>query len=158
GDRWEYSLPPYDEMLCERDTTVFHSGKASICFSGGTTGMVTTRSGVAQLIGNRRLAGKRVRLSGCVKCDSLMGLAYIQVFCTTLDRDEYVGTPRQIGNTTPWTKLEMDKDVPKNAYQVWAWLLYNAPATGRVCFDDASLVVLGPTPGAATPKARPAGS
>jgi hypothetical protein len=154
GDRWEYSLPPYDEMRCDRDTTVAHSGKASICFEGGTTGMVTTRAGVAQLIGNRRLAGKRVRLSGWVKCDSLMGLAYIKLYCTTLTQDEDVGAPRQIGNTAPWTKLVMEMDVPKDAYQVWALLLYNAPASGRVCFDDASLEVIGPA-AAASPRGPP---
>jgi hypothetical protein len=32
-------------------------------------------------------------------------------------------------------------DVPKDTYQVWAWLAYNAPGAGYVYFDDASLVV-----------------
>jgi hypothetical protein len=159
GNRWEYSLPPYNEMRCDRETTVVHSGKASVRFMGGTTtGWVKARAGVAQLIGNRNLAGKRIRLSGWVKCDSLKGLAYIKLYCTTLQQDEDVGTPRQIGETTPWTQLTMEMDVPKDAYQVWAWLLYNAPAEGRVYFDDASLVVLGPASGASqdgTPAAAP---
>jgi hypothetical protein len=148
GDRWEYSLPPYNEMRCDRDTTVAHSGKASVRFMGGTTGFVKTRAGVAQLIGNRNLAGKRLRLTGWVKCDSLKGLAYIKLYCTTLVQDEDVGAPQLISETTPWTQLTMEMDVPKDAYQVWAWLLYNAPAEGRVYFDDASLVVLGPASGA----------
>ena len=154
GDQWEYSLPPYDEMRCERDTTVAHSGKASVRFMGGTVGMVKTRAGVVQVIGNRALAGKRLRLSGWVKCDSLMSQAYIKLYCTTLERDEDVGAPQLIGNTAPWTRLEMEMDVPKNTYQVWAWLLYNAPSDGRVYFDDASLEVVGPARRAPVPPAR----
>ncbi len=144
GNDWDYSLPPYDEMRCDRETTVVHSGRAAVRFTGGTMGMVKTRAGVVQLLGNRSLAGKRLRLSGWVKCDSLMSQAYIKIYCTTLLRDEDTGTPRQLGNTTPWTKLEMEMDVPNDAYQVWAWLLYNAPSDGRVYFDDASLEILGP--------------
>ena len=151
GDGWEYSMPPYDEMRCERDTTVVHSGKASVRFTGGLMGMVKTRAGVAQVVGNRSLAGKRVRLTGWVKCDSLMSQAYIKIYCTTLARDEDISAPKLIGNTTPWTKLEMEMDVPKDAYQVWAWLLYNAPAEGRVYFDNASFEVLGPATGGASP-------
>ena len=154
GDQWEYSLPPYDEMRCERDTTVAHSGKASVRFMGGTVGMVKTRAGVVQVIGNRALAGKRLRLSGWVKCDSLMSQAYIKLYCTTLERDEDVGAPQLIGNTAPWTRLEMEMDVPKNTYQIWAWLLYNAPSDGRVYFDDASLEVVGPARRATVPPAR----
>ncbi len=155
GDAWEYSLPPFDEMRCERDTTVAHGGKASVCFTGGNTGMVKTRAGVAQVIGNRALAGKRVRLTGWVKCDSLMSQAYIKIYCTTLERSEDVGAPQLVGNTAPWTKLQMEMDVPKDAYQVWAWLLYNAPALGRVYFDDASLEVMAPAGGAPAPPAKP---
>jgi hypothetical protein len=161
GDRWEYSLPPYDEMRCDRDTTVAHSGKASVRFMGGGAGPVTTRAGVAQVIGNRNLSGKRVRLTGWIKCDSLLALAYIKIYCTTLKQDEDVGAPRQVGNTTPWTKLTMEMDVPKDTYQVWAWLVYNAPAQGRVYFDDASLEVLGPSATAkpaAPAKPRPKGA
>jgi hypothetical protein len=144
GDDWEYSLPPYDDMRAERDTVVVHSGRASIRLSGGTIGMVRTRAGIAQVIGNRSLSGKRLRLTGWVKCDSLMSHAYIKLYCTTLAGDQDVGAPRQIGNSTPWTKLQMEMDVPPDTYQVWAWLLYNAPADGRVYFDDASLEILGP--------------
>jgi hypothetical protein len=159
GDRWEYSLLPYDEMRCDRETTVVHSGKASVRFTGGLSGMVTARAGVAQVIGNRSLAGKRVRLTGWIKCDSLMSLAYIKIYCSTLDRAEDVGAPGQIGNTTPWTRMQVEMDVPKDAYQVWVWLTYNAPAEGRVYFDDASLEVVGPALGsspARTPATTPA--
>jgi len=160
GNQWEYSLPPYDEMRCDRDTAVVHSGKASVRFTGGGAGMVQTRAGVAQVIGNRGLSGKHIRLTGWVRCDSLLSLAYIKLYCTTLKQDEDVSAPRQLGNTTPWTKLTMEMDVPKDTYQVWAWLLYNAPSQGRVYFDDASLEILGPARGAApagaTTKPKPA--
>ena len=155
GNGWEYSLPPYDEMRCDRDTTVVHSGRASIRLTGGLSGMVKARAGVAQLIGNRSLAGKRLRLSAWVRCDSLMSQAFLKLYCTTLHGDVDIGAPRLIGNTTPWTKLEMEMDVPRDAYQVWAWLLYNAPSEGRVYFDDASLEIIGPAQGAASPPARP---
>jgi hypothetical protein len=154
GDDWEYSMPPYDEMRYERDTTEVHSGKASLRFTGGLMGMVKTRVGVGQLLHNRSVAGKRLRLSSWVKCDSLMSQAYIKLYATTLDRDEDIGAPRQIGNTTPWTKLTMEMDVPKNAYQVWAMLLYNGPSEGRVYFDDASLEVVGPA-GTAPARSKP---
>lgn len=154
GNDWEYSMPPYDAMRADRETTVVHSGKASIRFAGGTVGMVKTRAGVAQLIGNRSLAGKRLRLTGWVKCDSLMSHAYIKLYCTTLKQDEDTGAPRLLGNSTEWTKLEMEMDVPHDAYQVWAWLLYNAPSEGRVYFDDASLVILGPATSGPAPPAR----
>lgn len=150
GDRWEYSMPPYDEMRYDRDTTVAHSGKASMRFMGGAIGPVTTRAGVAQVIGNRGLSGKRLRLTGWIKCDSLLALAYIKIYCTTLKQDEDVGAPRQVGNTIPWTKLTMEMDVPKDTYQVWAWMVYNAPASGRVYFDDVSLEIVGPASGTST--------
>jgi len=105
--------------------------------------MVRTRAGVAQLIGNRGLSGKRLRFSGWFKCDSLKSQAYIKLYATTLARDEDIGTPRVIGGTTDWTKLEMEMDLPEGTYQVWASLLYNAPSEGRVYFDDASLEIVG---------------
>jgi hypothetical protein len=152
GDAWDYSLPPYDEMRCDRDSVVVHSGRTALCFSGGTMGMVKTRAGIAQVIGNRALSGKTLRLTGWIKCDSLMSQAYLKIYCTTIEGDQDVGAPRLVGNTTPWTQLEMVMTVPPDTYQVWAWLLYNAPSDGRVYFDDASLEIVG---GGTAPKAPP---
>ncbi|HKQ58479.1 MAG TPA: hypothetical protein VJY35_11480 [Candidatus Eisenbacteria bacterium] len=154
GDDWEYSMPPYDEMRYERDTTEVHSGRASLRFTGGMMGMVKTRVGVGQLIANRALSGKRLRFTGWVKCDSLMSQAYLKLYATTLARDEDIGTPKQIGNTVPWTKLTMEMNVPKDSYQVWAMMLYNGPADGRVYFDDASLEIIGPV-GRSRPPSKP---
>jgi hypothetical protein len=163
GDAWDYSLPPYDEMRCDRDTVVVHSGRAALRFTGGMMGMVKTRAGIAQVIGNRALSGKTLRLTGWVKCDSLMSQAFLKIYCTTLEGDQDVGAPRLIGNTMPWTRLEMDMTVPPDTYQVWAWLLYNAPSDGTVYFDDASLEILGggtvpKAPAKATPKTPKSGA
>src|SRR6185436_12500729 len=106
GDDWEYSMPPYDEMRYDRDSTVAHSGKHSIRFTGGTMGVVTTRAGVLQVFGNRSLTGKRLRLTGWVKTDSLTTHAYLKLYATTLVRDEDVGAPQLIGGTTDWTRLQ----------------------------------------------------
>lgn len=158
GDLWEYSLPPYDDMRCERETTVVHSGRAAVGFWGGTVGMVSTRAGVAQVIANRNLGGKRVRLAGWIKCDSLMTTSSIKLYATTLDGDQDVAAPRLLSMTTPWTRLELDMDMPPDTYQVWGWMYYTAPQVGRVYFDDASLEILGPARGAgavATPAKPP---
>jgi hypothetical protein len=156
GDDWEYSMPPYDEMRYDRDSTVAHSGKHSIRFTGGTMGVVTTRAGVLQVFGNRSLTGKRLRLTGWVKTDSLTTHAYLKLYATTLVRDEDVGAPQLIGGTTDWTRLQLEMDVPKDAYQVYAWMVYNAPSDGTVWFDDVSLEVLGPATGELSPKVKTA--
>jgi hypothetical protein len=156
GNSWDYSLPPYDELRCDRDTTVVHSGKASVRFMGGETGMIKVRTGVAQLIANRSLGGKRLRLSGWVQCDSLMSHAYIKIYCTTLKGDVDIAVPRQLAGSTPWTKLVLEGDVPDDTYQVWAWLLYNGPTEGRVYFDDASLEILGPSQSSPSRPGKPA--
>jgi hypothetical protein len=119
--------------------------------------MVSTRAGVAQVIANRNLGGKRVRLAGWIKCDSLMSMATIKLYATTLEGDQDVAAPRQLSLTTPWTRLELDMDMPPDTYQVWGWLYYTAPQLGRVYFDDASLEVLGPASatGTATAPAKP---
>ena len=144
GNSWEYSLPPYEEVGCDRDTTVVHSGKASVRLGGGTTGMIKVRAGVVQGIPNRSLAGKRLRFTAWAKCDSLTSHAFLKLFCTTHRQDEGPGTPRLLTGSTPWTQLEMELDAPDDTYQVWVWMQYNAPAAGRVYFDDASLEILGP--------------
>ena len=67
GDDWEYSMPPYEGLEIARDSTVAHSGRASIRMDGGVTGPVQVRTGVCQSVANRGLVGKRLRLSGWVE-------------------------------------------------------------------------------------------
>ena len=93
-----------------------------------------------------------------VKTDSLMSHAYLKLYCTRLQGDLDVGAPKLVGGTTDWTKLQIEMDVPKDTYQVSAWVVYNAPSDGTVWFDDASLEILGPATGELYPpvKAAPA--
>lgn len=157
GDEWEYSMPPYDEMRAERDTTIAHSGRASVVFQGGMMGMVMTRAGVAQAIGNRNLGGKRLRLSGWIRTDSLKSNASVKLYATTLEGDKDSAAPPPVGETVQWTKRTLEMDLPRDTWQVWAWLIYNAPAEGRVWFDDASLEIVGPATGPqAAPEKKPA--
>jgi len=145
GNSWEYSLPPYEEVACERETTVVHSGKASVRLGGGLAATIKTRAGAVKVIDNRSLAGKRLRFTAWAKCDSLSTHAGLMLFATTHRQNEVPGpTPRLLTNSTPWTQLELEADVPDDTYMVWAWLEYQAPASGRVYFDDASLEILGP--------------
>lgn len=143
GNDWEYSLPPYEGMRVERDTTVAHTGKASIHMQGGLQGPVPVRTGVCQVLASRGLAGKRIRLSGWVRTDSLVSQAYIKVYCTTADGDVHEPTPAQFGMNTDWTHTSMEVDAPPGTLMVWGWFLYNAPAAGHLYFDDCSLEVIG---------------
>jgi hypothetical protein len=159
GNDWEYSMPPYEGLQIERDTTVFHSGRTAIRMEGGLQGPVQVRTGVCQVINNRGLAGKRLRLTGHVRTDSLRGHAYVKIYCSTLEGDVHESTPAQFGLDTDWTRTVMEVDAPPGTLMVWGWFLYNAPAEGRVFYDDVSLEVLGPadyiTKGTDPPKPLP---
>jgi hypothetical protein len=159
GDDWEYSMPPYEGLVIERDSTVFHSGHSSIRMGGGEQGPVSARAGVCQVIANRSISGKRLRLSAWVKTDSLLGQAYVKVYCSTLDGDVHEPTPAQFGLNTDWTQTVMEVDAPPGTYMVWAWVLFNCPASGKLYWDDVSLEVLGTadyiTKGTPPPKALP---
>jgi hypothetical protein len=144
GDDWEYSMPPYEGLEIARDSTVAHSGRASIRMDGGVDGPVQVRTGVCQSVANRGLVGKRLRLSGWVKTDSLQGNAYIMAYCSTANGDVYDVTPAQFGMNTDWTKTQTEFDVPPGTLMVWGWFLFNCPARGRVYYDDVSLEILGP--------------
>ena len=144
GNDWDYSMPPFYGTTIERDSTVVHGGKYAVRMEcGGRGAWVSSRMGVLQLVNNRNLSGKRLRLTGWVKTDSLMNTAYIKIYCSTLEGDAHI-TPQQFNWNTDWTRTDMEMDVPPGTYLTWAWFLYNVPATGRVYFDDVSLEVIGP--------------
>jgi hypothetical protein len=159
---WEYSLPPYEGLRCERDTVVRHSGTASMRFGATSDGWVEARAGVCQAIVNRDLGGKRVRLKGWVMTDSLSTMAYTKIYFTTHDGSVHESTPRQFTSTTPWTEAVMEVDAPPGTYIAWPWLVYNVPARGQIWFDDLSFEVIGPadyvTKGTAPPKVIGPGS
>lgn len=147
GTQWEYSMPPYEGMRIDRDSTIMHSGRASIRYESGMGEYVQTRTGVCQALPNRALAGKRIRLTAWVKTDSLRGTAYTKLYCHTVRGVFQVPQAEQFGLNTDWTLTTLEMDVPKDCYQVWAWFCYDAPRPGTVRYDDTKLEVLGPATG-----------
>ncbi len=154
GNEWEYSLPPFDNLQVVRDSTVSYSGRASIRMEGGLSSPIQGRAGVGQAFQNRALSGMRVRLTGRVKTDSLRGLAYLQMYAHTLSGATMQPPLKQYSMNTDWELASSEMDVPPDTYEVWVWFVYNAPAPGRLYYDDCSFEVLGPAPPAAKPGAR----
>jgi hypothetical protein len=156
GHAWEYSMPPYEGQRIDRDTTQARSGKACIRFTSGVDGMIQARAGVCQVF-DHRLAGKRLRLTGWVKTDSLRGgLAYLKLYCNSLSRGMIQCEPGKVLDmTNDWTLLSLEMDAPADVYAVWGWFAYNVPSSGIVYYDDTSLEIVGPAGGERGPK--PAG-
>jgi len=157
GNDWEYSTPPFEGLRVERDTTVAHTGKASVVLEG-EQGMIQSRAGVCQVFNNRGLAGKRLRVTAWVKTDSLKSSAFLKAYCNGLG-PEAVSFPswEQFSLNTPWTRTAFEFDVPKDTYSVWIWFLYITPAKGRVHFDDLAVEVLGEATGVIGPSKSGAG-
>ena len=146
---WEFSMPAFDGMRVERDTTEAHGGKASIVVSSGAALIVRSRTGVCQVIANRALAGKRIKLSGWVKTDSLKSIAYAMLYAHTPRGVVQEAQPQQYSHDTPWTETTLEMDVPPDASLVWAWFCHDAPRPGIVHWDDCKVEVIGKakTPG-----------
>lgn len=157
GNDWEYSMPPYAGQRIEKDTVVARSGRASVRFESGEEGYVQARAGVCQVF-DRRLAGKRVRLTGWVRTDSVrLGTAYTRLYCNSLGQGLVQSEPGPVYDMThDWTRISFEMDVPHDAVEVWTWFAWGVPATGRVWYDDTSLEVVGEVRAAAAPKAPPA--
>jgi len=151
GNAWEYSMPPYRGLRVEPDTSVAHTGRTSLLIHG-TSGMMPARSGVGQVIGDRSIAGKRVRVSAWGQTDSLKTNASIKVYINTPRGVQAVLIGPPLHETAPWAKLQDEFDVPNDALALWVWFSIDTPADGRIHWDDTSLEVVGP---AAT--ASPAG-
>jgi hypothetical protein len=148
---WEISLPIFPSLHADRDSTVVRSGKYSMRFSG-SGGMVSGRTGVAQVFPNRALSGQRVRLTAQVRTDSLTSsVVDLKIFSHTITGAVQETSTLPISGTTDWINVIVETDVPKDTYEVWAWLMYMGPAPGRVYFDNASFTVLGPATGQPTP-------
>lgn len=144
GDDWEYSMPPFPGLVIERDTTVARFGHASMFANPAGNGALQVRSGVGQTFDGRPLAGKRVRFSTWVKADSLVGLTYVSIRCTSPAGEVPGPAPEQHSGSFDWKKLTIERDVPPDCLMVGAYAEFNTPATGRLWFDDASLEVIGP--------------
>jgi hypothetical protein len=147
GNAWEFSAPPWEGMRVDVTTSAAHTGRACGMATGGNNGWVKGRAGFCQVIANRDLGGKQVRLSGYIRTDSLKGIAGIRLFAHTLHGEENMPPPQQFSNSNDWTLTTLDMDLPKDTYEVWAWFQYNAPVPGTVYYDDCSLEVIGPATG-----------
>jgi hypothetical protein len=163
GNAWEFSMPPFEDLRMEVDSTVAHSGRASMHIVTSDRGNLQVRSGIGQLIDGRALAGKRVRLTAWVRADSLRGVAYPGITCVTAAGDVPGPATSQESGTFDWKKITMERDVPPGCLLVGAYLHFTAPATGQIWYDDATLEVLGPAeyvkkklpPPQATPQPEP---
>lgn len=147
GLDWEFSLPPYRNMVGRIDSTQAHSGKRSAFFTALEGGWISSQAGACQALSNRNLAGKRLRLTGWFKTDSLKSNAYTKFYFHTLHGIEQVPTQDQFGGTADWKKATLEADVPADTYEVWVWYVYNSPAPGRMWVDDCSVEVVGPAGG-----------
>ena len=157
GGAWEIAVPPYAGLFITPDSTQAHTGRKSAFFEfipqpNMPGSPVVTRVGVCQVVTNRDLGGKRVRLSAWCKVDSLRSVAYLKIFAHGLYGVIQGIASDQLSDTQPWKLTTQELDLPPDTYQVWAWCQYDAPAKGEVHFDDVSLEVVGnATP---SPKAR----
>lgn len=142
GDDWEYSIPPFLDMHVAQVEKYARTGKKSIGAWGGARSLVEGRAGVCQVLSNRNLAGKRVRLRSHIKADSLKGRAYVMVYAHTIRGMKLRPTSKQLSNTFDWTEVVLDWELPEDTYSVWVWSLYSAPASGQVYFDDMEFMVL----------------
>lgn len=150
GLAWDRALPPYEGSRVFTDTTVAHTGRASGCMTGFSDGIVTTKIGLSQPFDGRALRGKRVRLSGWFKGDSLKSTCLVKMFSHGSKsgvRQSLAG--EMLSGTWDWRQLSMEFDVPDDAELVWTHLYATAPAVGTVWVDDADFRIVG----AATPSA-----
>lgn len=156
---WEWAIPPFEGARIDRDTTVAHGGRASMMLSHFRDGVVPARMGLCQSIRADGLRGKRVRIGGWFKADSLTSPAYVLVAAHTPQTMKQSGTTDLLTDTFDWKYTSTEFDVPEDAETLWAWLVVNAPAWGTLWLDDASLEVVGPAtarPAATRPTAKPA--
>ena len=144
GDDWEYSMPPYEGLDMVQDTTMAHSGRASIRMGGAKTGPTNVRAGVCQMFDARPFWGKRLRLTAYIHTRDMRGGGYLKMYGSTPDGEVIPPTSVQVTDEADWTLSTFEMDVPPETYVLGAWLMHNAPAAGALFFDDASLSVIGP--------------
>jgi hypothetical protein len=149
---WEVSMPPFPPFIADRDSTVAHTGKSSMHMFV-KSGLVSGRTGVAQVFSNRALIGKRLRLTAFAKAESLQSQIGLQLFFHTTTGMKVEKSSMQVYGTTGWKPMIVESDVPPDTYEIWAWIMYTAPIPGHAYFDDLSLTVVGPANGQPTPDA-----
>lgn len=144
GDDWEYSIPPYEGLEVVQDTIAPHAGRTCLRAEGNKVGPVTVRAGVCQMFDGRPFWGKRLRLTAYVRTEDLRGGGYLKMYGSTPAGELVPPASVQVAGDNDWTLSTFEMDVPPETYVVSAWLMFNAPTTGRLFFDDASLTVIGP--------------
>lgn len=152
ADDWHWEIPPFENARIDRDSTVAHSGRVSMLCSNMRNGVSATRMGMAQAIPARGLGGKRVKISGWFKGDSLLSTAYVKVYAQGPSGMEQSPGTTLLSGTFDWTEASAELDVPRDASVLWAWLCFKAPAAGRVWLDDGSLTVVGEAAASDAPK------
>jgi hypothetical protein len=153
---WEWTVPPFEGAKIERDSTLAHSGRFSMRCSDMREGFTPSRMGMSHALDARPLRGKRVRVAAWFRGDSLMTTALAKIYVDTQHGMEQSGAGELLSGTFDWTHNGMEYDVPRDAEVLWAWFMLNAPCSGRMWIDDASLEVVGSTPAPATPSGAPA--
>lgn len=152
---WDIAIPPYEGAKVAVDTTVAHTGRASLLVSDFFDGLVEARMGAGQPFDGRTLRGQRVRLSAFYKGDSLEGTCFVKIYSHGLQsRVKQSPGAELLSGTWDWKELSIEFDVPEDSELVWANLLVLAPAKGRVWLDDARFEVVGPSKTAAPAATR----
>ena len=120
----------------------------------------TSQHAIAMQVADERtvlgdFSGKRLRLSGWMRSESLQTNASLKIFChTTTDMVQETST-RLISGSVDWSPVVVEIDVPPDTWQIWVWMMYMAPIPGRVWVDDMEVAVLGPATGQPTPVQPP---
>lgn len=149
-DDWEFSMPPTPGATITVDSTVAHSGRASIQLTTPEKPPFQIYQNACQVFNARNFSGKRVRLSGWCKLDRVdEASAYLSIYATGLYGVDGSLAGDAISGTRDWTFYSVDFDVPKDTYTVWARAGYQA-VPGRCWWDDLKFEVLGETPTAQT--------
>ncbi len=147
---WEWAIPPFEGARIERDTTVARTGRVSMRCERMNDGVVSARAGMCQTLRADGLRGKRVRIGGWFRGDSLTSAAFVLVSSNSMNDKQQSGTTDQLTGTFDWRYTSTEFDVPEDAEILWAWMMLNAPVQGTLWLDDASLEIVGPSS-----KARP---
>jgi len=142
---WEWAIPPFEGARIERDTTVARTGRVSMRCERMNDGVVSARAGMCQTLRADGLRGKRVRIGGWFRGDSLTSAAFVLVSSNSMNDKQQSGTTDQLTGTFDWRYTSTEFDVPEDAEILWAWMMLNAPVQGTLWLDDASLEIVGPS-------------
>jgi hypothetical protein len=143
---WDLAIPPYEGTKVATDSTVAHTGRASLRLTNFNDGLIQTRIGAGQPFEGRNLRGLRVRLTAWFKGDSLDNGAMLKVYAHGLrTRMTQSSGAAPVTGTWDWRELSIEFDVPEDAELVWANCLAVAPSKGTMWIDDAKFEVLGPS-------------